>query len=54
MDDGNKEYNRVHAHLNDGTIDVKKLNMSQFSEKQRAHILLHLRHFGMFHNLITI
>ena len=47
MSDVNKEYNRIHAHLNDGSIDIKHINMSKFSESQRSHLLLHLKHFGM-------
>lgn len=53
MDDVNKEYNRIHAHLNDGSIDVKKLNMSRFSDAQKSHILLHLKHFGMLNSMIN-
>jgi len=46
MDDVNQEYNKIHSHLNDGSIDIKKLNMSKFTDAQRSHLLLHLKHFG--------
>lgn len=30
MDEANMDYNKIHAHLNDGSIDIKKLNMSRY------------------------